>query len=390
MSAGPGVTKKVPLSVDTNIGGFCVFLAFAATLATGQLFGYLAFLPRLSEHFGDGAALGLPLFAGGYAMGMIAIGSLAGRLGARRVLVASLAAGGVLSVLTAFTPNIALLLGFRFVEGLVLGGFPPAAFVASVQRVPREKILFANSAMAFGLLGSAGLAGLISHGLASSVGWRGGLVVYGLLLLCAAATAHLQSGIAAGQLVPVHPYRLVAIELVGSEVAFSAACGAMTMATFVAANSLAQKGPNTIAPLVIVLVIVLLLLAMSKQIVQRTADLRRVLGLSLTLCGALVLLISEEQVLVALALVTIGATLTVPASIQQVVLGARKAVPVAVAVFTCSLFVGGALAGLVVTGLVDVKISMLSAMLVAGLVLAVIGAFVRRSMSNARRSGQSR
>lgn len=379
LSASHAITPLPP--AERPIGGFCVFLALAATLATGQLFGYLAFLPQLNERFGDDAGLGLPLFAGGYALGMIALGSLAGRLGARRVLVASLAAGGVLSILTAFAPNIPLLLGFRFVEGLVLGGFPPAAFVASVQRVPREKILFANSAMAFGLLGSAGVAGLISHGLASTVGWRGGVVVYGLLLLGAAAIGTSQAGIAAGQLGPVHPYRLVAIELTGSEVAFSAACGAMTMATFVTANGIAQKGPHSIASLVIVVAIVLALLALAKQIVQRPADLRRVLGLALTLGGAAVLQIAEDQVLAALALATIGATLTVPASIQQVVVGARKAVPVAVAVFTCSLFVGGALAGLVITGLVDVKISMLAALLVVGLALAEIGALIRRSMT---------
>ncbi|NLU83437.1 MFS transporter [Rhodococcus sp. HNM0569] len=368
----------VPTSVRP-VAGFCVLLAVAATLATGQLFGYLAFLPQLKERFGDEAGLGMPLFAGGYALGMIVLGSLAGRLGARQVLVASLALGGLLSIVTACAPDISLLLGLRFAEGLVLGGFPPAAFVASVQRVPKEKILFANSAMAFGLLGSAGVAGLASHGLASTVGWRTGVVVYGALLLGAAGIGFLQSGIAAGQRGPVHPYRLVAIELTGSEVAFSAGCGALTMATFVTANGLAQQSPHSIASLVVVLTIVLTLLALAKHIVRRPADLRRTLGLVLTLSGAVVVLFADSHVLAALSLATIGATLTVPASIQQVVVGARRAVPVAVAVFTCSLFVGGALAGLVVTGLVDFEISTLALLLVFGLACAEIAALIRRS-----------
>jgi len=233
----------------------------------------------------------------------------------------------------------------------------------------------------FGLLGSAGAAGLVARGLVSTVGWRGGLVVFGVLLIAIAGVAALQQGLAPGRPTPVHPYRLVLTELGGPEVAFSAVAGAVTMATFVTTNGVAQRGPHSIAALLIVLVIVLLLLAMAKQIVCRPADLRRVVGLALTLAGAAVLLTGEDRVLVALALTTIGATLTVPASIQQVVAGARKAVPVAVATFTCSLFVGGAIAGLAVTGLVNIKLSTVTAVLVVGLALAEIGALVRRGLT---------
>ncbi|BCJ46170.1 hypothetical protein GCM10010168_51190 [Actinoplanes ianthinogenes] len=369
---------------DAPIAAFCVFLAAAATLATGQLFGFLAFVPQLTERFGSAVKLGLPLFAAGYAVGMILLGSLAGRLGARRVLVVSLAAGGVLSLVTSLAPHVSVLLGLRFAEGLVLGGFPPAAFVASVQRVPQQKILFPNSAMVFGLLGSAGAAGLAARGLAATVGWRGGLVVFGLLLLVVAGVAAVQRGIAPGRPSPVHPYRLVGVELAGPEVLFSAACGMVTMATFVTTNGAAQKGPHPIAALLIVLGAVLTLLALAKLIVRRPADLRRIVGLVLTLAGAAVLHLSEDQVLVALALATVGATLTVPASIQQVVGNARKAIPVAVASFTCSLFVGGALAGLAVTGLVAIEPSTVTAVLLAGLALAGVGGVIRSAQSRRR------
>jgi len=106
--------------------------------------------------------------------------------------------------------------------------------------------------------------------------------------------------------------------------------------------------------LVLVLVLVLLLIAAASRIVRCPAEIRRLVGFGTTLAGAALLWFVDGGELVALLLVTVGATVTVPASIQLVVAAARRSVPAAVAIFTASLFVGGALAGLSATGLVRV------------------------------------
>ena len=353
MTATPDASD-VEARTSPSVAGYCTFLGVAATLATGQLFGFIPLIPHIAEDLGDRSKLGLPLFAAGYALGMLLIGSLAGRFGARRVLIVCLAAGGVASAATALAPDVGTLLVLRSVEGIVLGGFPPAAFVASAQKVPPARILHANSAMVFGLLGSAGVAGLVSTGLLTVTGWRGAMSVYAVLLLAGSAVAAVQGGIAPGRRSDVHPYRLLVSEIVNGPVALSAAVGAVVMATFVTVNSAVQQGEEAVVGLVLVLVLVLLLIAAASRIVRCPAEIRRLVGFGTTLAGAALLWFVDGGELVALLLVTVGATVTVPASIQLVVAAARRSVPAAVAIFTASLFVGGALAGLSAPGLVRV------------------------------------
>lgn len=336
------------------IAVFCLFLGAAATLATGQLFGYLGFLPELSQRFGQGVSLGLPLFALGYAIGMVSIGSLAERFGARHIMVMSLLLGGLLSVAIGFSTTLPILLLLRLAEGVVLGGFPPAAFVAANQKVPAQNILFANSAMAFGLLGSAGIAGLFTHLFGPLLHWQLGFIMYGCLLLLAALSAFMQKGIRPGNRKSLSPYKNFRFELRNPELLRSILFGASTMAVFVFVNSTAQRSPHAMFALGIVVVIVLAVLSFSKALIRYRTDSRRLSGLGLILSGVAVITVQPDLVLLALALVCVGATITIPASIQSVVMSAQKSVPSAVAIFTCSLFVGGAAVGMVVTGLLPI------------------------------------
>ena len=356
---------------------FCLFLAFGATLATGQMFALMPLVPQVSLSLGNSAALGLPLFAAGYATGMVLFGSLSGRLGVKRVLVISLSAGALLSVACAWSPITLVFLLFRFVEGVVLGGFPPAAFVATTQRVPLKNRLLANSAMVFGLLGSAGLAGLISRMMAESIGWRNGLVVYGALLLLASALASRLGGLSRGDLAQTHPYRLIRGEAFSGEGMFSNICGACTMAAFAMTNGMAQRGQNPILALIVVLCAVLLILGVAKFIVRRLPDERRALGLLLVCCGACLGELWGQGIVLSLATVTVGATLVVPASIQKVISNARKSIPVAVACFTCCLFIGGTFAGLSMTGMVPVSPLAVSTVLIVSLGILAGSAWVR-------------
>lgn len=357
---------------------YCAFLAFAATLATGQLFGYIELMDPLKEDFGGGAVLGLPLFASGYALGMLLIGSMSGRWGARRVLVISLAAGGVMSALCAFAPSLVFLTACRLIGGIALGGFPPAAFTASLARVPPAKILFANSAMVFGLLGSAGVMGLFSWRLAPALGWRGVLMAYALLLMIAAFAGSRVRGLEPAKRAMAHPYRDVWEEARTGDMGFSAGVGVMIMATFVAANALSRQGEFGVVSLVVVCVIVLTVLACARQLIRWRAEIRRCLGLGLALSAAVVLLLGSEFLVLALMLITAGAAVAVPASIQLVVGSARGSAAAAVAVFTCSLFVGGALSGFALTGLIPVEVGVVAVVLTASLTALLIAAAVFR------------
>lgn len=350
------LAPQVASQNDSNtVFGFCMFLGIAATLATGQLFGYLGFVPKLAEEFGEGVTLGLPLFAFGYALGMILIGSLAARFGSRKMMIISLGIGGIVSVTAAFSTSLPMLLTLRFCEGAILGGFPPAAFVASAQKIPPKKILFANSAMAFGLLGSAGIAGLVTRILTATLNWRTGLAIYGILLLLAGLAALMQTGLAAAKPEVGFPYRYFNREIANKELLCSVFFGAVTMAVFVFVNNTAQRSPVSLAALILVVVVVLVVLGLSKRIVVCAIDARRFAGLGFTLFGLLIFTVWNGALLPALCLITIGATLTIPASIQNVVMNAKKAIPVAVALFTCSLFIGGALVGMSVTGIVQIQ-----------------------------------
>ena len=373
------MSERVQLSLKDakSIAAFCLFLGVVATLATGQLFGYLGFLPELSRQFGQGASLGLPLFALGYAIGMVSIGSLSGRFGARHIMVMSLLLGGLLSMAIGFSATLPILLLLRLVEGVVLGGFPPAAFVAANQKVPAQNILFANSAMAFGLLGSAGMAGLFTHLFVPLLHWQLGFIMYGCLLSLAALSAFIQKGIRPGNRKSSFPYKNFRFELRNPELLRSILLGASTMAVFVFINSTAQRGPHAMFALGIVVVIVLAVLSFSKMLIRYRTDSRRLLGLGLILSGIAVITVRPDLVLLALALVCVGATITIPASIQSVVMSAQKSVPLAVAIFTCSLFVGGAAVGMAVTGLLPITTTAVSYILDGCIILAAGIAAVR-------------
>ena len=131
------------------------------------------------------------------------------------------------------------------------------------------------------------------------------------------------------------------------------------------------------AALILVAVIVLMILGLSKRIVTYAIDTRRLAGLGFTLSGILILTVWNGALLPALCLITIGATLTIPASIQNVVMNARRVVPVAVALFTCSLFIGGAVVGMSVTGIVQIQPSAVLMVLDCFMVLAFVTAMSR-------------
>ena len=149
------------------------------------------------------------------------------------------------------------------------------------------------------------------------------------------------------------------------------------MAAFVTTNALAHGGNNATAALGVVVCAVLGVLCAARVIVKRPPDARRALGLFMVCCGVWLRMWWPPGIVYALAVATVGATLVVPACIQQVIASARKSVPAAVASFTCMLFVGGALSGLAMTGMMPIPPSTIAPVLIVSLGILAVNAWVR-------------
>ncbi|MRH90829.1 MFS transporter [Nocardia sp. SYP-A9097] len=107
-----------------------------------------------------------------YAIVQVPGGLLADRYGALKVGTIGLVAWSVFTGLTAVAWSFAVLLGIRFLFGLVQGVFPAAAVKALAERsVPEQRTTatgWTNSSNAVGILAAAIIAGI----LLPTVGWR--------------------------------------------------------------------------------------------------------------------------------------------------------------------------------------------------------------------------
>ncbi|MDV3123286.1 MFS transporter [Mycobacterium sp. 21AC1] len=165
-----------------------LFCAGVATFA--QLYSPQSVLPLIAHDLGIGAAdaaLAVSTATIGLAVGVIPWAALADRIGRVQAMTISVTAATVLGLLVPFAPTYHLLLGGRFLEGLVVAGVPAVA-VAYLN----EEINAGHAARAAGtyVAGTTigGLAGrLVTGPVAEFAGWRIGVLV--VAVLCALAAA---------------------------------------------------------------------------------------------------------------------------------------------------------------------------------------------------------
>ena len=122
----------------------------------------------------------------GMAIGALVAGMVADRLGRRSVITYTLILFGVASGLSAFAPNFTLLLLFRFLTGLGLGGELPAASTLVSEFSPAKArgrmVVYLESFWAWGWI----IAALIAYLLIPVYGWRIGFLLGGVPALYAA------------------------------------------------------------------------------------------------------------------------------------------------------------------------------------------------------------
>jgi MFS family permease len=182
------VWNKFHRNVSVALGLGWGMDAFEVTLI-GSILGVLGPLWHLSG-YALSAILGS--WFGGIMIGALGFGMLADRFGRRAVFLASLMIYGVATFLTAFAPDIWVLLVLRFIGGVGVGAEYSAVNAAIAELIPSSRRGFAASFVmnfwSIGTLFAALLSWLVFSLVPGDVAWRivfacGGLVAIATLWL---------------------------------------------------------------------------------------------------------------------------------------------------------------------------------------------------------------
>jgi predicted MFS family arabinose efflux permease len=165
-------------------------LSLAALLGMASAMALSPLLPLMTTDLGGSVALLgqaialLNLLAAGLGL---ALGPLADRIGARRMLTTGLLAAAASALVSASAPALALLVPAAAVGALSRAGIQPMAFAIAAERFEGEARRRAISWIQAGVSGAT-LVGLpVLAGVAAALGWRGALASLGLLALTVAA-----------------------------------------------------------------------------------------------------------------------------------------------------------------------------------------------------------
>jgi AAHS family 4-hydroxybenzoate transporter-like MFS transporter len=160
-------------------GGFSrliLFLCCAAMVIEGydvQVLAYAA--PAIIRDWNIERAYFGPVFGAalfGYMLGATLLTSVSDQIGRKKVIVLGNIFFGLLTVASAFAPNINVLLALRFLAGLGLGCSIPSAIALAVEYAPEQHRSFRVSILFIGYTLGAALGGMLTAALIVNFGWR--------------------------------------------------------------------------------------------------------------------------------------------------------------------------------------------------------------------------
>ena len=128
-------------------------------------------------------SLGMVMSAGlfGLALGALGGGPLADRFGRRRVIIGAVFFFGVMSILSAWAPNLLILSILRFLTGLGLGASQPNAATLASEYAPRKyRSLMVTVVYCGFTLGAAG-GGFLANAIMAMHGWPAILIFGGIV-----------------------------------------------------------------------------------------------------------------------------------------------------------------------------------------------------------------
>jgi AAHS family 3-hydroxyphenylpropionic acid transporter len=119
----------------------------------------------------------------GLALGAAYGGTIADRVGRKKVLLVSVIGLGIMTVATALARDFQTLLIMRVLAGVAMGGAMPNIIAISASVSGKGRTTSAVSAMICGMPAGGVIAALAGHALVASFGWRGMFVLGGVMTL---------------------------------------------------------------------------------------------------------------------------------------------------------------------------------------------------------------
>ena len=162
----------------------CCFLVVMMDGFDTAAIGFIA--PAIREHWQLSVAELAPLFGAGLlglTAGALLCGPLSDKLGRKRVIEWCVALFGLFSLLSAFSPNLEILIVLRFLTGLGLGGAMPNTITMTSEYLPSRRRGALVTLMFCGFTLGSALGGIVSAQLVAVIGWHGILVLGGVLPL---------------------------------------------------------------------------------------------------------------------------------------------------------------------------------------------------------------
>jgi AAHS family 4-hydroxybenzoate transporter-like MFS transporter len=184
------VLNTTRLIDDRPLGGLQVMVFILCALinlldgADTQSIGVAA--PLMAQTLGLKMAQFGPIFSAallGAALGAIAFGAVADRVGRKRLLIAALLLFGVFTLLTAHAPSVGPLLLFRFLAGIGLGGATPCFIALTSEYAPARRRAACVTLMWAGFPLGAMVGAFSNSLLIPAFGWRAIFYVGGVLPL---------------------------------------------------------------------------------------------------------------------------------------------------------------------------------------------------------------
>lgn len=182
---------------DARAGLFASILCFIVILLDGYDTGVVAYTaPALAHDWNLSPAAFTPAFVAtslGAVIGYISCGPLAARLGHRRLVIASVAFFGLMSIATLWATDMPSLTALRFITALGLGGAIPTSIALASIHAPAASRERTATIVTVAIVIGGTIGGYVSVPLLRHWGWPGPYVLGGIapLLLIPALVAWL-------------------------------------------------------------------------------------------------------------------------------------------------------------------------------------------------------
>ncbi|NNH36267.1 MFS transporter [Acinetobacter sp. NIPH 2377] len=129
-----------------------------------------------------------PLFLSGVfglMLGSFVFGPLADKFGRKKIIIWSVIIFSIGTLISAFSPNLTVLIVLRFLTGLGLGGAMPNAVTITSEYCPTKRRSTLVTVMFCGYTIGAAMGGLLAGQLIQLIGWQGILMIGGIAPLVA-------------------------------------------------------------------------------------------------------------------------------------------------------------------------------------------------------------